>query len=323
MKKHLKFLIPAAIVLLVLACKRERNFIPPNPKVTQNNVYASSIQQMKTQAMPAVQTYMIDASKSNTVVCNNGSQIFIPVGSLLLDGKPVTTGSINVQVRELGDKSAMIQCGITTQTKDNILESAGMIEFKAEVPTLAIAGKPKTLTIDSNRPLQIDLPIKAGAPNTNFESFYLDAKNLWVPAGDNAILISQSGQNFMRMPMRRCGWINCDRFYHYNPSYDIRVKVDSLMRDSCEVYVVVNYLRSAVQLFWDKDSSEFNVSCHGYMGFPDTATCTVIVQCMKNGKFYEKDMRIKPKKGLVLNLNPEPTNYKYFYTMLKTIFDGN
>ncbi|MBL7813020.1 MAG: hypothetical protein JNL57_12430 [Bacteroidetes bacterium] len=307
------------MVLALVACGRELNYINPLPNA-KFSAGAFSIADLQAQNLPPVQTFTINMANSQQLTCSGGTQLMIEPGSLMVDGKPATSGTVQIQVRELQQPSKIILTGITTQTDNGMLESAGMIELEANIPDAPA----KRVDVNPTQPVYMAVPAssKPGASTSGFGSFYFNPSNqTWTAGTDTANRIWRNNQWMFNMPVRKKGWINCDRFYHQKPCSDIRVVLPDTFMGCTDVFVVVHKLRSAIRLYLDTSKREFNVKSRGYDGFPDTLLVTAICHGVKNGLFYEYDTTFNVAPGLKFHMKPVMKNRKEHEKWLATIFD--
>lgn len=327
MKHGFKTTIMATIACaaVLTQCGKEGNYIRPGKPspvsyLTKYTVNAPDLQSLQLSELPSVQTFTIDVTKPGEIVCNGMTRVAFEPGSFLLNGLPVRAGVVKVEVRELYNKSAMIASGITTQTADALLESTGMIELKASTNDQA-------LTIDPSRPLQVSFPLVTRTGATDFGTFYMDAPGaVWKPANEQGdTLFFNDGNSipfrYIRIRVRRFGWINCDRFLNYKNCHDIKVELDDSMMKDCKVYVVVRSLRNAAMLYPRTDSNYFGIQHRGYRGFPDTFLVTVVAEGVHNRMFYAADTTLRVAAGTRFKMRPALREYTEFKSWLATIFD--
>lgn len=317
MKKIIPAILAAVPALFIFSCAKEVNYTAPVKASPTKKLTASftSIEEFQAKNQPEKQVTYVNAAFETTVVFKEKTKIKIPAGSFAVNGVPVTTGVIKLEVRELTRRSAMVLSGISTQTDDALLESAGMIELNAFSNNVALqvnASNPPIATFD------------AGSNRTfsDFGSFLMNTKTKnWEFDDAKVEVFADNGQMFFRMPVKKCGWINCDRFYHYKPSYDIPVKVPKYLENNCHVYIVVHYLRSCVKMYWDPAKKEYNVTSKGYAGFPDTLTVTAVCEGMRDGEFVCCESTFKMAKNLEIIMDPKPEDEEIFKARLAAKLD--
>lgn len=318
MKNSIPVLASLVAAFILAHCAKDVNYTVPVKTAPGSKNLASfgSIEEFQVKNQPTLQVAYINAAKETTLTFKENTSLSIPAGAFTLNGVPITQGLVKVEVRELTKRSAMVLSGISTQTNDNLLESAGMMELQASLNS-------QKLEVNSSKP---PVATFAAGTNRNFNDFGSFAMNPqtknWEFDDAKVEVFADNGQMYFRMPVRQCGWINCDRFYHYNPSYDIPIKVPKYFENNCHVFVVVHYLRSCVKLYWDDAKKEYNVTSKGYAGFPDTLTVTAVCEGLKDGEFVSCETTFKMAKGIILNMEPKPENEDDFKSRLAAKLDN-
>jgi hypothetical protein len=103
-------------------------------------------------AKEQTQIYEFAADKNVRVIADQGTQLWITGGSFIgPDGKPVTTGNIELKLREAYQLKDMIKADLTTNASGNILETGGMLYLEA-------SANGQTLQIQNGADVKIAMP---------------------------------------------------------------------------------------------------------------------------------------------------------------------
>jgi len=99
------------------------------------------------------QFYTIDGSKDVRLIGENGTNIWIPSGSLVLEDGNQPIGKIKLSLKEAYDFSTMLMSNLSTNADDKLLETGGKIYLEAEA-------NGQQLKIKKGETLTIALPSK-------------------------------------------------------------------------------------------------------------------------------------------------------------------
>ncbi|MEO1256704.1 MAG: hypothetical protein AAFY41_17715, partial [Bacteroidota bacterium] len=77
------------------------------------------------------QLYTIDGSKDVRIIGENGTNIWIPAGSLVLEDGTEAQGQIEISLQEAYDFSTMLMSDLSTTSGDQLLETGGMVYLNA------------------------------------------------------------------------------------------------------------------------------------------------------------------------------------------------
>ncbi len=152
MKNVFNSLIVFMFVLVMVACNE------PKPSETAENsefgnLPAALIDSLKPIGAP-MQMLSMDAGKDNVLKGKSGTTLYVPANSLLdANGKPVT-GTVTVALKEHFSMADYVTSNLQTVHGDDILQTQGMIYFSAKDAAGA------KLSIDKNKPIRIEIPVK-------------------------------------------------------------------------------------------------------------------------------------------------------------------
>lgn len=101
---------------------------------------------------PASETFRFSAESDTLLISEHGVRVFVPKGSLLLDGEPAT-GDIDLELASALDAEDMVKNGLSTVTTEGgVLESKGMA-------FLAFSKGGKALTPAESLKPRVELPV--------------------------------------------------------------------------------------------------------------------------------------------------------------------
>jgi hypothetical protein len=209
MKKFLNsFAIIAVTALVLLSCKKSDTTAPTTDDSYDSFAKANT---------DAVQTFTIDAATGGTIQGRRGSKIVFPPNCFANPDNSITTGSVQITLKEALLKKQWIMEGLTTTTQNEMLVSGGMLDIQAKrasdgaelkpapamlVPTPSFVNviKVEVPRID-NRPdtLRLFLPANQAAPSATPPTAWAAS---YYPFGN-------SGNSYVfQLPQFR--WVNCD-----------------------------------------------------------------------------------------------------------------
>lgn len=121
----------------------------------------------------AFTNFALDATKANVIGQATGTRLSIPANAFVDDsGKPVT-GQVTFKVREFHETSDVLRAGIPMRVEagsDDVLQSAGMIEFRA------YQGE-KQLALQEGKSIGIELA--SFRPAAGYDLYYLKDDSEW------------------------------------------------------------------------------------------------------------------------------------------------
>jgi hypothetical protein len=139
-------------VLVMVACN------DPKPLETAvdtefGNLPAALIDSLKPIGAP-MQMLSMDAGKDNVLKGKSGTTLYVPANSLLdVNGKPVS-GTVTLELKEHFSMADYVASNLQTVHGEDILQTQGMIYFSAKDAAGA------KLSIDKNKPIRIEIPVK-------------------------------------------------------------------------------------------------------------------------------------------------------------------
>ena len=165
----------------------------------------------------AVQTFTIDATTGGTITGKRGSKIVFPPFSFANPDNSITTGNVQITLKEALLKKQWILESLSTTTQTEMLVSGGMLDIAAKrsadgvevkpspamlVPTQSMVNviKVEIPRID-NRPdtLRLFVPANQAVPSPNAPSSWAAS---YYPFGNG------SNSYIFQLPQFR--WVNCD-----------------------------------------------------------------------------------------------------------------
>jgi hypothetical protein len=165
----------------------------------------------------AVQTFTVDAATGGTITAKRGTKITFPPNAFANPDNSLTTGGVQVTIKEALLKKQWMLEGLSTTTQTDMLVSGGMIDILAKriidgaelkpapamlvpTPTLVNVIKVEVPRID-NRPdtLRLFVPANQAAPTANPPSAWAAS---YYPFGNG------SNSYVFQLPQFR--WVNCD-----------------------------------------------------------------------------------------------------------------
>jgi hypothetical protein len=113
---------------------------------------------LKCWVKPNIQTFEIDANKTETIEGENGTLIIIPKNSFLDTNNKIVQGKVNFELIEAYDLADMLLYNLTTTSNGDALETGGMFYTNA-------TQNDRQLSIDQNKPMIIQVPCVEEKPN--------------------------------------------------------------------------------------------------------------------------------------------------------------
>ena len=113
-------------------------------------------------ALP-VQRFRIDAMRDTVLETQGGILLSIPAGSFLEKDGRITTGILNLVVREALTPAAIMQAGLSTLSGGNVLETGGMFFVDA-------SKEGKALDLDSVKGIYAEIPTDSARPGMQLYS---------------------------------------------------------------------------------------------------------------------------------------------------------
>ena len=106
--------------LVYLSCHKANSSLIAGQNLYDNFVKAT---------VAAQQTFTVDATTGGTITCLRGSKITFPPNAFANPDNTITTGSVQVIVKEALDKSQWLMEGLSTTTQTGMLYSGGMLDI--------------------------------------------------------------------------------------------------------------------------------------------------------------------------------------------------
>lgn len=270
--KSYAFAILAVAMLLLDGCKKDPDLVDC---IDPSNSILSTI--TAKHEVP-VQLFTVSPGTFSNITTAAGYQIGVPAGLVRVDGGRLSTSPVQVQVREVTNRSEMIFAHTPTVADGRLLESGGMfnITFKQDNQPLQLASN-SSLTVlttaprglntsegmrlfmaqpDSVNPQQVGswtpLPVQAQDTTTRI---FTQTTNPGDPARGSWVRLSSSIYNYN---LQGLNWINCDRFVTTTSTTVVRVSIDkpAVNNSNTRTFLVFNTLNSVLMPNLDYLSGE-------------------------------------------------------------------
>lgn len=152
-----KFIFLLATTLLLVACEETSS-----TKVDIDPLYGNLPEELIKdieQIAPKIQTFDLDPTKHNSIVCDSGTEVHIPKNSIVDISGDDVTGKITMEVKEHYSKSDYLLSNLQTVHNDQLLETGGMIYFNA------YDNKGNQLKIADGKSIRIEASSNIGSPD--------------------------------------------------------------------------------------------------------------------------------------------------------------
>lgn len=225
-------------------------FISENIKTeTLDEIVLKSNKKQGQQLPSNISKFKFNTNESVTLVANQKTKVSIPPNSFrYIDSKKQVKGNVEIEIKEFYKKSEFVLANLTSQTKDKLLESRGMIYISAK------ANRKECELIDGKQ-IKIDFPTKEF--ETGFQNFAgkknEDNQIIWALNEAN----KEDRPNFSKLNPR----VINSRNKRINVSFSSNIKRgnDYYANDKNNAYC--NWLvKEFIKKFKDKDLSKFHMS---------------------------------------------------------------
>lgn len=207
MKKIINSLTSFAFITLVLfSCKK-----------SDTAVVDDSYDSFVKANTDAVQTFTIDAATGGTVTCKRGTKIVFPPNCFANPDNSITSGNVQVTVKEALLKKQWILEGLSTTTVTDMLVSGGMLDILAKRASDGVELKPTPAmlvpTPSMVNVIKVEVPRLPERPDT--PRLFLPA-NQPVPSANPPSSWAASyypfgnGINSYVFQLPQFRWVNCD-----------------------------------------------------------------------------------------------------------------
>jgi len=262
------------------------------------------------------QIFTINAQTQNTVKANDGTIIKIEPNTFVRNNGDVFTGDVNLEVKEMYNRSDMVFSNASTVSNDMPLISGGEVYIDAR------SKDGEVLRMDDNKPMAIEMPARIGTKD-EMQLFYGEAGNNsvnWNLANANTVapvansnVSTGSSYNFNTTAM---GWINCDKFMRSNnPGTKVRVDIPRAFdTTNTAVFLVFSGQNTVTRCDYFKQLDEYrpNNFYTRWYSVPVGTEVTVVSISEINGEYYSAFNHTFIGKDHVENLNPSPTTLEIF-----------
>ena len=227
---------------------------------------------------PGVDSFEVNANTA-TLLTSSGIQCIFPPHSCVAGSGTAVTGKVYVESMLIKKKGDMIRMGKPTTSNDKMLVSGGEVFLRVFQGTqelkLAQGIKVQVKIADTPTVTQMKLFFGDESVPDRFD---------WVPADTLLGQVNGIANNAYYFVSSKLHWINCDYFYSFNTSTQVKV-VDSLPDNFTNAnsisYLVFNNLRSVIRMNPETSIKKF-VSSY----LPSGLQATVIVISKQANDYY-------------------------------------
>lgn len=286
--KHFLILLISS-VLLLNGCKE----IEPDEPLTLADFLDNN--------KPALQTFTVQAGTTSSINGAKGCTVSFRTNSFFsLSGTPVTSGDIEIQLREVTNKKDMVLSQTPTVSDNKLIVSRGVYFLKAlqngfelRIDSVVIANKyPETQSPS------LKTFLGGTVSGQSFFNWFIDTTSNWLPSVwyDNAndttyynmqvLSTNFTSQNF--------NWINCD--YFYNNSVP-KVNISFTSTEDISVYYFQSYL-----VFSDLNAvlrmTSYSNNTIAFNNIPTGLDATLVTYYIVDGKPFVATAQITVSDGL-------------------------
>ncbi len=198
----------------------------------------------------------VSAQNGGVIYFPNNASITIPAAAFLMEGTPVTTGSVTVKFLLITQKGDMIRTARPCQSTGYLLESGGelYLDIIKNGKSLTLApGKQITINYKSaNTPPSMLMKGFTGAQATNVTGPYSCFN--WTPTTEANVKVSTTSNGY-QIITNTLQWIGCD---YYNDSSAAKTTVALTMPlgfTNANTYTYIVYKNSNGVMQFDADAS--------------------------------------------------------------------
>ena len=101
---------------------------------------------------PSVQSFNIEASETQKIIGENGTEVLIPANSFIDGFGKLVSGNVEIEIIEAAELTDFLTSNLQTLSNDNLLESAGMVFIDAK-------SKGKSLRIADGQKMSVSMPM--------------------------------------------------------------------------------------------------------------------------------------------------------------------
>ena len=276
----LKYFLALVVLILLNSCQKKEVINVVNPP--------SAMVGFIKENMPKSQFFTIDASTLSSINGAQNTNIAFPSGCLKTpDGRPVYTGKIEIELKELFTKKDMLLSGILPTANNLMLVSGGEIYMRAMLNGVEL-GKVDTAEIKVTIPVLDNLL----ADTTQMRVFYTEESTLfssnrakqWGDPKGNVTRVDSGSNHQYIFNIEKLHWINCDYFYNEGGAKTI---VSAVTQDTSfnikntMIILSIDGINSMIPLFEDA-SHVFTIS----QEIPVGKAVTFVAIANKNGQLY-------------------------------------
>ena len=294
----LKYFLALVVLILLNSCQKKEVINVVNPP--------SELVGFIKENMPKSQFFTIDASTMSYVNGAQNTNIAFPSGCLKTpDGRPVYTGKIEIELKELFTKKDMLLSGILPTANNLMLVSGGEIYMRAMLNGVEL-GKVDTAEIKVTIPVLDNLL----ADTTQMRVFYSEASTLfssksanqWGDPKGNVTRVDSGSNHRYIFNIEKLNWINCDYFYNEGGAKTI---VSAVTQDTSfnikntMIIISIDGINSMIPMF-EAANHVFTIA----QEIPIGKAVTFVAIANKNNQFYvaylETQIGKNHKQGLTM-----------------------
>lgn len=262
------------------------------------------------------QAFTVSTSSAVSIVGAKGTTINIPALAFKTSGGTQILGQVIIKLTELYSKRDLILNKVQTTTKDDILQTKGIVK-------LNVTQGEETLMLDAAKTVTINYPATVTPGNDMFAFFgkndLVSTNLIWLPdtvGGPNYAGPVINPVMSYSLVSDSLNWINCGKFNigaGIKSTFTITVH-GNYNRSNTEIFVYFPTHKSIAYLY--KGEAQAYPSL--YRVASGTA-CSVIAISKINGKFYSSKTDVTMSVGLIKDLDLTETTESAILTMLDNL----
>ena len=292
-------------------CQKEK---PTDPAVTGDSY--SSLADFYSQNGVPMQVFSVNATTGGSFTTPKGTQVTIPANCFMdQQGNPVT-GTVNIEFKDLYDKSDMLLSQMPTMMKNGApLKSGGEFFIRVKSGT-------KALLLNGSNPVTVKQPLNGWAADPGMLAFSLSPADTlgWKMDSSNVQLDSGSVNYIFDMynfqtPADSGSWSNSDNSYYFSSYTQTQLTLHAANNPTGhapEVFLLFTGINSMVHVYFGSGSD------FPYQFAPLGLQCTMVAVAVgTNKKVYSSFVPITITANQTVNFSLTETSTAAFKTELK------
>ena len=207
----------------------------------------------------SIQIFTVTLGKTDTIVANNGTRLIIRPNTFMFNDGQDTKEPIQIELKEIFDKSDMILSGLGTLSDGRLIESFGMIYLSATFDG-------KELKLKENSSIAVSIPNKRkgdagelfyGVQTNSIVNWkYASTTNDTTEVVEAYTQLPDEGGGKFELPIfyefeiKNLGWINCDRFIEITDKVDLEIELKT--SNHAIGYLIFADINSVIQLTFNE-----------------------------------------------------------------------